>query len=161
MDRQPWAVERPDPALHGAARLGLGVLQPRGCVCTLLHVGIPGARCQEMRTHLSAWRQISGGRWQQAACRCRAPGSHCSQRASGRAGTGCWGRSAAGRREVMAAMPVAARTSPVTAASSLCSSSKAAHQGPEQQLHCKKLEKLGPEEVLPGAVHYWFWLAAL
>lgn len=81
---------------------------------------VPVAR--SLRTHLSAWRQISGCRCQQAACRCRAPGSRHSQRASGRAGTGCCGRSAAGRRKEVAAMPVAARTSPVTAAASLCSS---------------------------------------
>lgn len=80
---------------------------------------VPVAR--RLRTHLSAWRQISGCRCQQAACRCRAPGSHHSQRASGRAGTGCCGRSAAERRKVVAAVPVAARTSPVTAAPSLSS----------------------------------------
>lgn len=61
---------------------------------------VPVAR--RLRTHLSAWRQISGCRCQQGACRCRAPGSHHSQRASGRAGTGCCGRSAAERRKVVA-----------------------------------------------------------
>lgn len=51
--------------------------------------------------YLSAWRWLSGRRYQQAACRCRAPGSHRSQRASGRAGNGCHGRSATeGGREV-------------------------------------------------------------
>lgn len=38
---------------------------------------------------------------------------------------------------------------------------QAAHQGLEQQLHCKELEKLGLRDVLPEAVQYWFWLEAL
>lgn len=120
---------------------------------------VPVAR--RLRTHLSAWRQISGCRCQQAACRCRAPGSHHSQRASGRAGTGCCGRSAAERRKVVAAVPVAARTSPVTAAASLCSSKISNSPGSRAAASLQGTGGARAQGVLAGAIHYWFWLEAL
>lgn len=138
----------------GQSDLGLEWCSQRGVLafCCMWGSLVPVAK--GLRTYLSAWRRISGCRRQQAACRCRAPGSHHSQRASGRAGTGCCGRSAAGRGKVVAAMPVAATPSPGPAQSQLhqhsAAAGQAAHQGLEQQLHARSWRSWGPRKHFQG-----------
>lgn len=113
-DREPCAAEegtRPCPA-QGRSDVHLEVCSRRavlagGCVWGSL---VPADR--GLATYLSAWRRLSGRRCRQAACRCRAPGSRRSQRASGRSGTGCRGRSATGGGREVAAVPASSLAQP-------------------------------------------------
>jgi len=96
-----WPVlgARPCPTQSGSDS-GLEGVAEGWCWGAAVRRGSPVPAAGGLTTYPSAWRQLSGCRYPRVACRCRAPGSRRSQRASGRAGTGCRGRSAAeGGRE--------------------------------------------------------------